>query len=231
MVNAMKAFEQELIAAADQRASLKFYIDQFGKHGPQADFRWMVADVDTLLASPFVRPRVASEKPKEKEFGKRQLLACELLVRKCLSDRSFLQRYYRAVIWSGLWLGTGKKHAASMLSQIQGTRDGFKDHPEEYWWYARNFVLLAYATGREDILDRADAEKLQPRFVEWFEWFNSKDGEAYLQADAEHFRWSIDKKRERNSEGVPPLQAPKEPFSDWKGPSAPDPRLLEALGL
>ena len=70
---------------------------------------------------------------------------------------------------------------------VNALRDQFPQSSEYYWCYARNFVLLAHAFGRDDLLSETQADDLARRFDELPRWFVKN--EAALTADPDYPRW------------------------------------------
>lgn len=228
-----KAFD-ELAGDPDHDRMVEYFVDQFGRHGAQADLRWLIADPRMTLAT----CSAGSAYFRVPHLRAVQQKICEAVVRRCLDDPKFLRRYYVATVWSVMFLGkpVGLKQEACFVSALRSTREGFKKRPaREYWWFARNFVLLVHATGRDDLLKRADPKDFKKELAEFENWFTVN--KAYLRADPRYPRWILDQKAKKKG-GMPPgepelphISLPEKPFADWKGPPPPPASFLDDVAL
>ena len=82
-------------STADRRKNIEFFVDQFGKHGPQADLRWLMSDLHATIPSCDYGWDKANDDRRERIF-----IFNEYIVRRALADPKFLDRYYRGVFWS-----------------------------------------------------------------------------------------------------------------------------------
>jgi len=213
-------------------ADLKDVLDQFGKDGDQADFRLLFCDPFVLVPTgqgnskfkpfPLVREKhgISSE-----EFHAISLKVCRLQVESFLGNPALLQRYYEAVLWSG-WLRFDD--IVILARAADGTREGFESGPaDDYWWYARNFLLLACATDRMDVLRGAEASLLKERFDSWYTWlYSTQESGKRLNFDTGRLIWSLHVApwaRLRSDQLFPNTkrELPIKPFDDWKGPPPP----------
>ena len=149
------------------REKLKYYVEQFGKHGSQADMRWLLADPSATLtdgqgihAGLYSKSTARSRKAREI-----QLLIAEFQVRKMLSDRATFERYYQAVVWYGfLFHNDYFGHTLSVMRQ-----EFSEKRNADHWWYARNFMMMAHATWRDDLLRVVKPEELNTAFMKWIQ--------------------------------------------------------------
>lgn len=150
------------------------------------------------------------------------------MVRQFLRDEERFHRYYVAVIWHRRLL-----EYPCLGHSVVVMRDALaKDNNPLYWWYARNFLVLAHATGRDDLLSDVETDELRPRFDEWLKWF-AKNG-AFLRARTDYPGWHVDEGEKRRQEGFIPflddaqlpclVKFPECPFPDWEGPPPPTPK-------
>jgi hypothetical protein len=150
-------------------------------------------------------------------------LVCEIQVRMFLNDPDLLERYYHAVIWSGVFIEHGGSMEMeewwSLMQKVHGLDWDARDSVpgDDYWWYAREFMLLAHATGRDDLLRDVDASELYSRYEKWGRWMRSN---VWKDTGWTRFFPHPDKPIwvERESllaEGRPLLKIPVLPFADW----------------
>jgi hypothetical protein len=223
---------KKIIKSPNPREALEYYVNQFGKHGPQADMRWLMPVRSWNLAADW-SPAGPYRDKKYRDFRRIQILFAELQVRQFLKSPDLLDRYYQSIVWYGgffkelnfpVYLGGVYRHMQ-------------KDEDDEYWWFAQNFLLMAHATGRDDLLKNVKPENLKPRCTKWFEWL--KNNGMYLRPSAKAPYWVLDEGERSRQEGyvpfvlqqeLPPLKVrPKYPFPDWKGPSPATPRDFKAI--
>lgn len=223
----------KMVDGPNRRENLKYFVEQFGKHGPQADMRWLLARPGTTLSQStgddgglYGVSSVRSRKARDV-----QVLFAELQVRHILSDREALERYYHAVVWYGSFF----RFFAHNIGVMQ---QKFSEKPDaEYWWYARNFVVFAHATGRDDLLRDVKPEKLHARYIKWIHWIASNG--PYFRASQSESRWYLDEGEKKRQEGYLPfvsrsrlpklIKQPSKPFPDWTGPPALRPKDLRQL--
>ncbi len=163
----------------------------------------------------------------------RQALISEFLVRRMLKDEKTLKRYWHVHAWyGGRFIGGSESHRIHFPLTAQNTRDGLlQGNPEQFWFWARNFVLLAHGTGRDDLLKNSSPDDLKTRCSVWYDWL--KENGARLRADREYPRWVFDQKLA--DEGLifdqdhvlPPLRGAARPFPDWAQVPPPPFKLLE----
>lgn len=201
--------ELRAMGAKERSEVVKHYVQQFGEDGAISDFHWLCCDMSLTL--PGVRPTGHLLPPTDREWMVpiRKLL-CQEIVQRCLRERSFLKRYYHAVMWSGAFLGTPKTdQGIRALALLHKTRQGIKTEDEnEYWWWARNAVVLLYAFGHEMLLENAIADKLGAPTVRVAEWVY-RNSHPFI-ADEKEFRWRVSK-----GTRLPVFSLPKAPFPDW----------------
>jgi hypothetical protein len=141
-----------------------------------------------------------------------------------LDNPKLLARYYDVLAWERVWF-----EFFNLENIIKSTHDHLREAPaEEYWWDALNFIILAHATGRDDLLKDAKPEKLRARFETWYTWF--EENRLYLRSVENGWLWTLDENAKARSER-PPIAfpdwdaLPDDPFDDWKELAAP-PRTM-----
>lgn len=224
----------EMVKGSNLREKIQFFVERFGEEGAEADIRWILADpgaTTNLGGGAGGLYSIENGNESSKRRREIQLLIAEFQVRQFLHSRKKLHRYFHFTIWQRVILSTKK-----FPVQVSLTRQGFTKKPkEDFWWYARDLLLFAYATGRDDLLKSLEEQKeLTPelfkrKFLEWFEWMKHEGG--YLRPSKDGSRWILDLGEKRRKEvylpfaqymELPPLEnLPKTPFADWKGPPPP----------
>lgn len=232
-----RVFFDHLEKASDRKHALEYFVDQFGRHGPHADIRWLMASGPITLPMSNSMPRFAmsaEEHPQEAWMYDAQLYVSKLLAERCLADKDFLARYYWSVLWSEQYLGPDQlnylhRQELAVPAAIDSVSDGFADRPaaEEYY-FARNGILLFYATGRDDLLKQAKPEDIKRRFDPFEKWFWTNW--PYLRLDPDCPRWILDKEAQRQGErwkgktAIPFIPIPRKPLPDWQGDVPPPAR-------
>ncbi len=232
----------ELKHEPDMRPVLKYYVDQFGRHGPQADFRWAAAH-HTIMLSACGRFPVYSNfykhypvPPKVAFLSEAEELVCELIVRRCMKEPDFQRRYHHILLWDQGILGCDREDRISSQDQTlsllaQALKEDFSERTRNhYWWYARNVVILAYATGRDDLLRDSEPEGLAETSVRLTKWLY--ENYPYLRVDRREKRWKLDEDAKAKGEKwkgkteMPLIPSPKAPSPDWKSPPPPSSRVF-----
>lgn len=227
-----KVFFEEIVDQDDRQEALKFFVDQFGRHGAQADFRWLSVEPTITLPGCFGDEGGLHKPDSDRHRRARecQLAIAELQVPKFLANQDLMVRYYQAVVWHNHVF-----HRTYLFPHLWRVLDSKFTDPSnrEYWWHARTFMMLAHGTSRDDLIRNVKPEDLHLRCRQWLDWVNGK--EPYLRTVPAEFRWRLDEGALRRGEayldedGRPefqPLQVPVDyPFPDWKG--VPPPPVLE----
>lgn len=226
---------KKISQSSNPRKGFQYFVDQFGTTDALTDMRWLQA-ARALHLNPerSYHPLREPENKYQQRQRRDQLIFAELMVRKFLKSPEALKRYYQAVIWFDRML-----HPLN-FPVYQGviSRQLKKESPEDgYWWHAFQFVLMAHATGRDDLLEDVKPEDLKPRFNKWFNWY--KENGLKLWADEETWYW--EKNTDENNklylnlkflddQGLPPLKVrPQYPFPNWKGPEPAAPKLYRGV--
>jgi len=220
----------EVYSDPDYKEIVEFYCAQFGRHGAQADMRWLLADA--RLTMPFGIPAApAFERPSGSRVSELQQKTCELLVRRFFEDPELLRRYYVAILWSGELIRDRPNQPHMFQIVVREVMRGLHERlREEYWGHARNFLLVLHGTGRDDLLRTGNPEDLKRQAVEFRDWFEKN--RPYLRPDPAYPRWVLDEEAKENEDGRDELPRlivfPTRPFPDWKG-VAPPPRTAGGL--
>jgi hypothetical protein len=185
-------------------------IDQFGSLGQGFDFVLLFCDPYRMLSSGESLERILLVDPEIGSEAVGNMLRA--LVQRLLEDDDLIESYYRATLWSGgssLDSGRGLNDLAVTVSA------NFPADSSEpwFWWSARDFVLLARATGRTEMVLGATPEELRRRFDQWFDWYQQE--REHLRADNSRFIW----RKHTLGRGSTDMLIPSLPFENWDGPS------------
>lgn len=204
------------IAPADE--SLAFFVDQFGKHGAEADIRWMIADPALTVPGIFGFGPF-SQSPETSE------LICEAIVRRASRDPKFVTRYWRLVVWTRRFLRSESLEESSYGQGLLLANAGLDDGEEGCWHWARTFVLLAHAVGRDDLYRDPDLDKLSSAARQLRSWV--KENKAKLRSDDATLRCTLDPQLPAIDPQIGcTIKVPERPFKDWIG-VVPDVHHLE----
>jgi len=218
------------------RKFMTYYADQFGRHGPQADIRWLLVNVKLTIPDWAVRPPLT---PRTGPWSRIPEEFSEAIVRRCLADKQFLHRYYVAVLYTGMFIRPPDKdvqsgqvqfgfyQSTSVLFALRHTHDELpKGDTRYHWQFLRRFMLLAHAIGRDDLFNGVHSDELEKQVPRLWEWY--LENWPFLRPST-GFRWKLDRAAKKNGEGnseeymLTPLAHPKHPFPDWKEGIPPPP--------
>ncbi|MEX0700828.1 MAG: hypothetical protein WD069_01920 [Planctomycetales bacterium] len=208
------------------RANVEYFWSQFGKHGGVTDYSLVVAAPGMMHpgmqsifnSSTWQEDHADDVKSRFPSHYRVVILGSEIQTRSFLADRTKLKRYHRLILWSRLVYRRADQDQDFVPGMARQTATVFAGNEidDKYWWGARNFVLLAYATGREDLLDNVKPEDLRPRFKTWHEWVQTRS--PWLVANPETLQWKVGRlipRRQDGSWGMPPMPLPERPCDDW----------------
>jgi len=218
----------------DYKDRLKSLVRQFGTRGADADMKLCLMDPGTFLPRDYMEPAADMSKnvsgqseeihqARKNRYREIQLLLSRFQAEIFLEDREILDRYYNMLIWSRMFLGSPEYHCPQLFGKTSALRKGFHEESEDYWWYARDFILLAHATGRDDLLEGATTENLVERFEKWYTWVIDRM-ENRLKAHPKKPIWIVVPHVFR--EDSKKLREPKLPFDDWDSKRSPPSPLL-----
>ncbi|MCA8990864.1 MAG: hypothetical protein KDA88_02750 [Planctomycetaceae bacterium] len=205
------------VAGESPATQVRYFVDQFGADGNgQSDFRWVLSDYDMTVPYSSYNPWLDKAPLETRD---RCLLLCESISRRCLKDREFLERYYQFVVWTERLFGNASKGILDQKVQhglpVAALVYEYPERPDYYWYYARNYVLLAYAFSREDLLNDCDPEQLHEGFERFQEWFLRHEGAFALSPTGD--RWEPLKAEAPVSPEFKYISIPATPFPNWKG--------------
>lgn len=221
----------------DREKFLTFLVREFGRHGARFDFRLCLMEVDVMLAQHYIEPAsgVNLESEPELENAAERVRTAQLLVARAqvelfLERPDLLKRYYECLVWSHQFFGNSQYHWVALRGKFGGLCENFSEPTDrDYWWFARDFLLLVHATGRNELLKGAKADELSRPFAQFRQWFG--ENLKHLEPHAERPVW-ISSEDVLHGRIVTPLEAmairePKLPFPDWTGVAPPHPTLME----
>ncbi|UCG48187.1 MAG: hypothetical protein JSU94_00105, partial [Phycisphaerales bacterium] len=241
LISALNMEFWRLCWSEDNEEYLTRLIHEFGKHGPLVDMKLCIADSSVMFAQEYeqpAKPYLSARRPEHRVLGSKyrqiQNLVSKIQVEFFLRNPDAVERYYNVLIWSRQFLGAQEGEWWPFLSKVRGLAEFFTSSPEgdpDYWWYAREFMLLAHATGRDDLLGDVEAAGLYSRYEKWSQWLwtniSEKAGWTRLFPNPEKPIWV-----ERDSvlaSGRVLLKRPAVPFADWYSDGLPAPPPLHLI--
>ena len=208
-----------LAASPTDHEGLRYVLAQFGRFEPEADLRLLFGFPALMLPvareqqlKPWNLPERYLGMP-EKEVYRVRLRVCRYQTEYLFANPEQLSRYTQAVFWSGALMAGYTKTADALSVGVGKVMDA--GDPDEYWWAARNFLILACATGRMDLLKGAAIDKLKERYQLWRPWFGTHRENLVFDLAKGRWTWRFLAPwlPEANLKGVPAL-----PFPNWVGP-------------
>ena len=219
--------------------NLRWFLEQFGKHGPQADFRLLFSDPHLFLARiermPLRPPKLLPEDSKRlspKDYHRIRCRVIKIHTEILLRDEKALRRYYHAILWRGVPIMAGRNY--TLAGAIRRVEEGLKRQgPKERVFHLRQFLIVAIATGNMNLVQGRKISELDEAWNTWRKTWLLKDmppGKK-LVFDPDSLTWII-KAKEHKSESEKRGKMyewpnyPQYPFPDWRGVSPPDRRLI-----
>jgi len=223
----------------DYEQHLTRLIRQFGKHGPMVDIKLCLTDPSFMPQHYDHAPRLFSaelrrEKPELETIAARdrqiQNLVSKIQVDMFLEDPDLLERYYNLIIWSGQFSSASLNEWWSFVRRVVGLDEFLytDERDPDYWWYARQFMLLAHATGRDDLLRDVDPTDLSPRCETWdnWVWTNIWEDEEWTRFFPHPHKPIWVERDSLLAEGRELIYRPALPFPDWDTKVLPPPDTL-----
>lgn len=224
----------ECLAATEEakRAdAIEGLVLKFGVDGADGDMRLLGSDF--TLTVPHIGKPNGLPLPKgarllrnpEQEYDEICSLFWKYQTERFLERPDLRARYYHFVLW--LDSAVGPYRGVEKLAQA--TDEGFRnDACRHYWFYARNFLVLATATNREDLLEDTEPDDLKERFKQWYKWYQARH-------DSDVMSLVFDEKSNRwktvwgwsGRDYTPPDDL--RPFEDWDCPIPPPPAHVRLL--
>lgn len=188
VVTCKRSFEK-LLGRPDERVLVRKFVSSFGSGGAESDFAILMAVGRYGIPSHsgntgLVRAETSSvNKARDDLFRSRQLFVAECQTRLFLEHPERLERYCYFLIWGGFLSKDLFGHYKRNCAERMATGD--------YWWHARNALVLNCCTG--DIRPPKDADSIHKHFQEWL-------------GSVSEFEIDVFDRR------------PTSPFPDWNGP-------------
>lgn len=216
-----------------RRANLRRFAAEFGRHGPQADFRWVLAAGEHLVTAGPRRPWPGDD---ERSRLARDVMRDlhEAMVREFLARPESLHRFYRAVLWSPYVFTDRNNEFSDRLNFTTEGLLGKEGRPDDYCWHSLNALLFMHATARDDLLKDAAPERIGEVFRQWTDWMAENGPD--LRPNSKTWHWEIDlaAKTSRSGDarwaegrGLPMFpDRPTSPLPDWEGVPPPAPEFM-----
>lgn len=213
---------------------LEAFLDQFGVHGPQADFRLLFCVPNMSL--PGIRLGGTPDATFEERSGISadsyttvRLEFCRAQVNGFLKDPEKLRRYYHAILWEGGLLSAGDNLRLSTV--VTRTEDALTDSaPAHKVWYVRDALVLAAATGQIERMLGAEPSATSIDWDAWRSWYNRNRSRLVFDKKSLTWRhWYLGMDTLRTKVGSH-VAFPRDPFDDWRGPPAPPRDMVDEFG-
>lgn len=207
--------------------AIKSYLDEFGKGSLRDDYEWAFAAPDIILPIQMKGPVTVTNDEGDKSIQDWQLLwyhsqlmTANWEVDRFLRDGQELDRFYRIMLWGHQLFGRPTVHSAQFNFRLKNCVEGIAkfNGDEQRIWYFRDFILMAHATDRDDLLKGASVVDLPERFESWKKWLLEGDDPAmrHLIADPDRPVWKYDASVD-NSGALPAINEGSAPLPKWDG--------------
>ena len=221
--------------------ALPSLLREFGQHGDLEDLKICLAFPEVFFVQSYGAPAIQGRFPVNTPIGvlrrrrmrELQLLACKVQVEMFLKDPDLFERYYRLLVWSEQFFGRPRYHGLSKVSSLD---KHFRKDGEDYWWYARDFLILAHATDADKFVKRDAPTELAAQYARWRKWVN--DNVTKLVPHETKPIWQVKPiwhrgRIERLVGGeLKPLHQPTEPFDGWNANlEAGRPPVISDMGI
>jgi len=230
--------------ADDYEKHIRRLVHHFGRHGPMVDMKICITDARIMLALDSnqsnqvlpgeLRKALPSLARLEARYRQIRNFVAKTQVEMFLKRPDLLDRYYNVVVWSHQFLGSTLGQWWSLMSKVSELAESWRPlyydaaAYSDYWYYARDFMLVAHATGRDDLLQDVDGGELYQRYEKWDAWLQTnvwgETGWTRLVPHPEKPIWV-----ERDSllaKGRDLVKEPMFPFPDWDSNVSPPKRSL-----
>ena len=206
------------LSSSDQRAAMQFWATRLGKGTPDQDVIWLRGSMDLLTNRNLY--------PESSPMRGWQFEACEAQVRYYVKNEKARQQFAQSMAWLniaftprsrsprwGLAAGhpaNGKRRA--LLDPGSFPRTSAGEPTGDYWWDAREALLVATLCDSDADFSHWDPDKIDEHF---FAWAKKWEGlvELGLLRPGSRFGWRIDRsKGARRLSVTPHPTIPRQPF-------------------
>jgi hypothetical protein len=233
----------EAATSEQGEARVKDLVYRFGSEGAQADFRLLFGPaftmrlnaVEWMTLPPGLIENAYGISPEAHRMIRDVVARHQVHV--FLERPDLLDRYVQALLWVKVIDPRSRLSVDTLAENTAAAFSGESGAP--YWWAARNVLILAEVTGREDLLKGAgdESRNLNQRFRRWKKWWDTE--RRYHWFNHYILRWEKrgvgtdrranllwDQLWKRRRETNWHLSVPGDPFPEWQGPPAPDVQLV-----
>lgn len=114
---------------------------------------------------------------------------------RIISDRAALRSSQHFLAWRSRWLNGwdfSRLGAKSFLLKAERIHKAISDGSKDYDCHLRDFIVIAYTTGRSDLIPAQDAsqDKVLESVRSWCEWFDANG--CFLRPSLTQQTWSLD---------------------------------------
>jgi hypothetical protein len=204
---------------------------KFGQEGPEADLRLMLGGAPVLLPDRqglITIDLVSRARERNRHrlalWRAVQLRAAQAQVRLFTKRPELFERFYHMVLWSGLVFGPEGAYSSFGILYHDLQNDIRAHVDDEYWWYARLFLILQRAAPvQERSAKDLKPEELYNQYVTWSAAIGPQI--KYLYPIPGKLRWGHSRLDAWMADwNTRNLDLPDTPFDDWpqdrKPPSA-----------
>lgn len=222
------AFEKLITETPDLRSSIERVVAAFGKGDADADFRWFLSteEYSTPKYGSTKNRVVQADSPRSTIQRNTQILLAEFQVRNFTQNHDLLLRFQHVLAWRRKWMDGGFNGTNRFLVESRISLADFTPECDEYWWYSRQFVVIAAATGRMDLVPSKmdQLSECHARMKALLDWIDEKG--PYLRPAVNRPIWVLDKELEKSGYGyvkffgegerfAPLIYEANAPFPDW----------------
>lgn len=222
----------------------ELFVRHFSKEGDLVDFLLLFGDISLYPpenSRQLSQDLIEAESSQAARNLKRRVFewhndVARIQVNAFCQDKSLFERYYHACMWAGLPFGPSapnreyddehpEKWFSSADPRLQFEtefnrvckyfpRNATPSQPY-YWWYARQFLVMAKATMRDDLIEDAKPEELFDAFKEWSEWVTPHV--KYLLPHPDKPVWGVSPEGAlKRVWSTQDYTVPAHPFPTWK---------------
>lgn len=206
-------------------AFLKKFVSRFGTaeeptaRAAREDFVWFLASAPFVYGNLNSRPTDQILGRPHVSFSRRVcLLTAKFQVEEFLRNRNSLDRFTRLTVWHG-------RPITDFGIQIGRIQQRLEWGSDDFYWYARIFMVYAYLTGQEAMLNDVKPQELRQAFEQWYSWLE-RNGSKLILDTRENGTPVLrvgDKVSSRRFYELPYVTLAI-PFPQWKFPKPLEPR-------
>lgn len=146
-------------------------------------------------------------------------------VTQFLKSKTITRRYYELCLYFKCFLSLEQSpNIESLINKSDSLATTFKQDTKHYWQHAREFVIMAYATGQWDMIKNTHPHKLHEIYPKWHSWL--KQNILSLTPDHNNHIWLKSNNKVKTISDIRTFPPPTEPFKFWGNAPIPPRDLL-----